>query len=129
MNRLSGFVSLDSFYIRIRGYFQTHFVLEKAKPILWQTIYIIIDRTMPHGKTPYFVTHGLLLLVLVCFQSSLTLLVSFNFYYHYRACPTNGSDCGSLRDHNLTLFVMYFDIYKHPIHLKLHLKFHHLLFQ
>jgi len=23
-----------------------------------------------------------------------------------RACPTNGSDCGSLRDHNLTLFVM-----------------------
>ncbi len=25
---------------------------------------------------------------------------------HYRACPTNGSDCGSLRDHNLSLFVM-----------------------
>ena len=24
---------------------------------------------------------------------------------HYRACPTNGSDCGSLRSHNLTLFV------------------------
>ena len=30
MNRLSDFVSLDSFYISIRGYFQTHFVLEKA---------------------------------------------------------------------------------------------------
>jgi hypothetical protein len=26
--------------------------------------------------------------------------------YSYRACPTNGSDCGSLRSHNLTLFVM-----------------------
>ena len=24
---------------------------------------------------------------------------------HHRACPTNGSDCGSLRDHNLTLLV------------------------
>jgi len=23
-----------------------------------------------------------------------------------RACPTNGSDCGSLRSHNLTLFVI-----------------------
>ena len=26
--------------------------------------------------------------------------------YNHRACPTNGSDCGSLRSHNLTLFVM-----------------------
>ncbi|MBU4152483.1 MAG: hypothetical protein KKD63_06355, partial [Proteobacteria bacterium] len=25
--------------------------------------------------------------------------------YSSRACPTNGSDCGSLRSHNLTLFV------------------------
>ena len=24
-----------------------------------------------------------------------------------QACPTNGSDCGSLRDHNLTLFVRF----------------------
>ncbi len=24
----------------------------------------------------------------------------------HRACPTNGSDCGSLRSHNLTLFVI-----------------------
>ena len=27
--------------------------------------------------------------------------------YGERACPTNGSDCGSLRSHNLTLFVGY----------------------
>ncbi len=25
--------------------------------------------------------------------------------YEHRARPTNGSDCGSLRSHNLTLFV------------------------
>ncbi|MBU3945943.1 MAG: hypothetical protein KJ900_07385, partial [Proteobacteria bacterium] len=34
--------------------------------------------------------------------------------YSDRACPTNGSDCGSLRSHNLTLFVrkfLLFDLY------------------
>ena len=30
MNRLAGFVRLDSFYSGIRGCFQTHFVLEKT---------------------------------------------------------------------------------------------------
>ena len=30
MNRFPDFVRLDSFYIGIRGNFQTHFVLEKA---------------------------------------------------------------------------------------------------
>ncbi len=30
MNRFPDFVSLDSFYIGMRGVFQTHFVLEKA---------------------------------------------------------------------------------------------------
>ena len=33
MNRFPDFVSLDSFYIGMRGVFQTHFVLEKAEPV------------------------------------------------------------------------------------------------
>jgi hypothetical protein len=40
----------------------------------------------------------------------LTCLIQANpqkaiFYIIDRACPTNGSDCGSLHSHNLTLFV------------------------
>ena len=42
--------------------------------------------------------HQLLRLIRAYFQKDIS-------YRVHRACPTNGSDCGSLRSHNLTLFV------------------------
>ena len=46
-----------------------------------------------------------------------TILQSDIFYiYESWACPTNGSDCGSLHSHNLTLFVIL------PLH-KISIKF------
>jgi len=43
MNSIFGFASLDLFYIRIPGSFQTHLVLEKAKlrPIV-ATLFLVL---------------------------------------------------------------------------------------
>jgi len=44
-----------------------------------------------------------------------TILQSDIFYiYESWACPTNGSDCGSLHSHNLTLFVRQSMVYLPP---------------